>query len=221
MQNTKFQILKNKQMKYITFILVVLFSITGISQTPYQKGMQKGLDLWHNDQPAEAINLFERIAKAEPDEWLPSFYVSYIIVIESFGEKDKAKLTAQMENALTYMNDAKAIAKDEVEMILLDCLWHTVWVAYDGSTYGMTYGGKVSSLYQEAAKLAPNNPRVILNKAEWDIGGAKFFGQSTTPYCAEINRAIDLFPDFKPAGEFYPKGGLERAKNLLEENCKE
>jgi len=208
-------------MKYITLIFVVLFSISGMSQTPYQKGMQKALDLWGENKPMEAVNLFERIATAEPNDWLPSFYVSYILVVTSFGEKDEAKLKTQMEKALNYMNDAKAIAKDEVEVIMLDCLWHTVWVAYDGSVYGMKYGGKVSALYQEASKLDPNNPRVILNKAEWDIGGAKFFGQSTETYCAEIKRGIDLFEDFKPAGEFYPKGGLDRAKNLLEENCKE
>ena len=207
-------------MKQLVLICIALLSFSGISQTQYQKGMQKALDLWRENKPMEAVNLFERIANAEPDEWLPPFYASYVTVIESFNEKDEAKLKAQMEKALNYMNDAKAIAKDEVEIILLDCLWHTVWVAYDGSTYGMTYGGKVSMLYQEAAKLDPNNPRVILNKAEWDIGGAKFFGQSTAPFCAEINRGIDLFEGFKPEGEFYPKGGLNRAKKLLEDNCK-
>ncbi len=207
-------------MRKLLTIIIVLVSFSGISQTPYQKGMQKALDLWGENKPWEAVNLFERIATAEPDKWLPSFYVSYVSVIESFGENDEAKLNAQMEKALNYLNDAKAIVKDEVEIILLDCLWHTVWVSYDGSTYGMKYGGKVSMLYQEAEKLAPSNPRVILNKAEWDIGGAKFFGQSTEPYCNEIKRAIDLFANFKPDGEFYPKGNKERAENLLKENCK-
>jgi len=69
-------------------------------------------------------------------------------------------------------------------------------------------------------KLATHNPRVLLNKLEWGIGGAKFFGQSTDPFCEEIQQSIDLFPNFKPAGEFYLAFGLERTKNLLEENCK-
>ncbi|MFK5983230.1 MAG: hypothetical protein QM499_09970 [Flavobacteriaceae bacterium] len=206
-------------MKTIIIILISLVSFSGISQTPYQKGMQKALDLWSAKKPTEAINLFERIAKAEPNQWLPSFYVSYILVIEGFSEKDEAKLKSQMDKAMLFMNDAKAISKDEVEIMLLDALWYTVWVAHDGAVYGMKYGAKVSGIYQEAITKAPNNPRVILNKAEWDIGGAKFFGKPTEPFCKEIERAIELFNSFTPEAEFYPQGGKERAQNLIKENC--
>ena len=207
-------------MKKLLIITIVLISFSGISQTQYQKGMQKALDLWGENKPNEAINLFERITTAEPNEWLPPFYVSYITTIQGFGEKDVAKLKTQMDKALEFLNNAKAISKDNPEILILDALWHTVWVAYDGATYGMKYGGKVSMIYQEALRLAPDNPRVLMNNAEWNIGSAKFFGNSIEPYCNDIQRAIDLFKDFKPAGEFYPKGGVERAKNMLEENCK-
>jgi hypothetical protein len=98
-------------MKTIIIILISLVSFSGISQTPYQKGMQKALDLWKAEKPTEAVNLFERIAKAEPDQWLPSYYVSYLLVINSFGEKDEAKLKSQMDKAMLFMNDAKAISK--------------------------------------------------------------------------------------------------------------
>jgi len=207
-------------MKTVIVILISLISFSGMSQTPYQKGMQKALDLWEANKPLEAVNLFERIAKAEPDQWLPAYYVSYLLVIEGFSEKDEAKLKSQMDKAMLYMNDAKAISKDEVELMLLDALWYTVWVARDGAVYGMKYGGKVSGIYQEAIAKAPNNPRVILNKTEWDIGGAKFFGNPIAPYCVQIEKAIRLFEDFQPEGEFYPKGGLTRAQELLKENCK-
>lgn len=207
-------------MKNIITITLFLISFSGFSQSQYERGMEKALSLWTDNKPNEAVNLFERIAKAEPNEWLPAFYVSYITVIQGFSEKDEAILKSKMEKAQHYMNDAKVIANDEVELVLLDCLWHTVWVAYDGTTYGMTYGGKVTQLYQKAAKMEPNNPRVILNKAEWDIGGAKFFGQPTDPYCGEIQRAIDLFEEYTPKAKFYPKEGLGRAKQLFEQNCK-
>ena len=206
-------------MKYIITLLLVLFSFSGFSQTPYQKGMQKGLDLWKAEKPTDAVNLFERIATAEPNEWLPSYYVSYITIIDCFREKDEAKLKAQMDKAQQFLNDAKMINKEEVELLILNALWHTVWVAHDGTTYGMKYGGKIAGMYQEALALEPNNPRVILNKAEWDIGGAKFFGQPIEPYCNQIQKSIDLFKDYQPRKEFYPSGGAERAKYLLKENC--
>lgn len=207
-------------MKKLLIITIAFISFAGISQTQYQKGMQKALDLWGENKPNEAANLFERIAAAEPKEWLPPFYVSYIKTIQGFGEKDAAKLKTQMDKAMEFLNMSKAISKDNPEILILDALWHTVWVAYDGATYGMKYGGKVSMIYQEALKLAPNNPRVLMNSAEWNIGSAKFFGNSIEPYCNDIKRSINLFKDFEPAGEFYPKGGLDRAKNMLEENCK-
>ncbi len=206
-------------MKNIITILLVIVSFSGFSQTPYQKGMQKALDLWKAEKPVEAVNLFERIATAEPNEWLPSYYASYITIIYCFGEKDEAKLNAQMDKALQFMNDAKSIARGEVELLILDALWHTAWVAYDGATYGMSYSGKIAAMYQEAIAIDSNNPRVILNKAEWDIGSAKFFGQSIEPYCNQIQKSIDLFKDYDPSQEFYPKGGLERAIEALEKNC--
>tara|TARA_R110000787_G_scaffold86285_2_gene183971 strand:+ start:12199 stop:12822 length:624 start_codon:yes stop_codon:yes gene_type:complete len=206
-------------MKNIITLLIVLISFAGYSQTPYQKGMQKALDLWKAEKPTDAVNLFERIATAEPNEWLPSYYASYITIIDCFREKDEAKLKAQMDKALQFMNDAKSINKEDVELLLLDALWHTVWVAHDGTTYGMKYGGKVAAMYQEAMALEPNNPRVILNKAEWDIGGAKFFGQPIELYCNQIQKSIDLFKDYQPTKEFYPSGGADRAKEVLKENC--
>jgi len=207
-------------MKYITIISILLLSFSGLSQTQYQNGMQKALGLWGENKPWDAVNMFERIVAAETDEWLPAYYASMVTILNSFGEKDEAKLKAQLDRALVYLNEAKAISKDNPELLILECLWYTAWVAYDGAAYGMKYGAKVSTLYEEALQLAPNNPRVLLNKSEWGIGSAKFFGQSTDPFCADIQRSIDLFPDFKPEEEFYPTYGLERAKVVLEENCK-
>lgn len=208
-------------MKNILILIIALVTGSVMGQTKYEDGMQKALDLWGENKPWEAVNLFERIATAEPNEWLPPYYASLITIVHSFGEKDRAKLTANSDKALIFLNDAKAISEENPEILILEALWHTVWVAYDGAQYGMKYSAKVSQIYVEALKLAPNSPRVILNKAEWDMGGARFFGQSMEPYCKDIQRAIELFADFEPEGKFYPSYGLERAKQILEENCKE
>lgn len=193
-----------------------------ISETPpskYEEGMNKAFQLWQEDKPWEAANMFERIATAEPDNWLPPYYVAQLNVIYSFTEKDITKLTAQLDKAQDFINDASAISKDNAEILVLQAQWYTAWIIYDGQKYGMTYSAKASELYQKALVLAPNNPRVILSKAEWDIGGAKYFGQSVEPYCKDVQRAIELFPTFKPESEFHPTYGLERAKEVLKENC--
>jgi hypothetical protein len=71
--------------------------------------------------------------------------------------------------------------------------------------------------YGKALAIAPNNPRAVFGKAEYEIGGAKYFGTDTKPMCTEINRSIELFAKFKPETSFSPKWGLERALEAQKE----
>jgi len=203
-------------------ILLICFVSTSfglLGQTKYEKGMKKAFELWQQDKVWDAANMFERIAQAEPDQWLPSYYVSQINVIKSFGETDETVLTAQLKKALDFLNDTKAIAKEDPNVMVLEAQYYTAWIAYDGQQYGMKYSGKVAQLYQQAAALAPENPIVLLGKAEWDIGAARFFGQSTEPYCKDLERAAELFTTFKPETEFHPSYGAERVQEVIKTNC--
>ena len=203
-------------MKQLIIITTLLISGILIGQTNYEKGMQKAFELWGSNQPTEATNLFERIAKAETDNWLPAYYAAQINVVNSFGERDEDKLSAKLKRAQDLINDATAISKENPEIMVLQALLHTAWVAFDGATYGMTLSGKVVELYTKAKIVAPGNPRVLYCKAEWDMGGAKYFGQDTAPFCKDIERAIELFANFKPETPFHPNWGNDRAEQILE-----
>ena len=202
-------------MQKIIMILVLLITGQVSAQGNYEKGMAKAFELWEAQKPTEAANLFERIANAEQDNWLPTYYAAYINVIYSFGEKDKDILTAKLKKAQDLTNDATAISPNNPEIMLLQALIHTAWIAYDGATYGMTLSGKVMALYNTAESIAPNNPRVVLNKAEWNMGSARYFGQDTKPFCKDVERSLDLFTNFKPESEFHPSWGKERAEEIL------
>ena len=207
-------------MQKLAIILVLLTAGVMTSQTNYEKGMKKAFELWGDNQPVEASNLFERIANAEPDNWLPPYYAAQINIVKSFGEADVDLLTAQLKKAQDLINDATAISKDNPEILVLQALLHTAWVAYDGARFGPTLSGKVVALYAQAEQLAPENPRVVYCKAEWGMGGARFFGQDTTPFCKDLERAIVLFANFKPETEFSPDWGKGRVEQVLE-SCKE
>ena len=101
----------------------------------------------------------------------------------------------------------------------MQAMLYTAYVAYDGNTYGMQYSPKVAALYQEAEQIDATNPRVVLNKAEWDMGSARFFGQDTAPFCKDLERAKELFVNFKPESLFHPNWGKDRADQALK-NCK-
>lgn len=208
-------------MKKLLFIAIALVSITGFSQGKYEQGMEKAFDLWKNNQPWEAANLFERIAQAEPDNWLPPFYVAQINVLYSFSEKDEDKLTAQLKKAQDFLNDAKAISTDNAEILVVQAQLYTAWVVFDGAKYGMTMSPKINQLYQEAYKIEPENPRAAFGKVEWELGTARWFGQDTKPFCEDLKKAVALFDTYEPKGPFYPRGGGEYAQQSLAQNCKE
>ncbi|WP_299555623.1 hypothetical protein [Seonamhaeicola sp.] len=202
-------------MKNLIIIATLLVSGFVQSQTNYEKGMQKAFEIWGSGNPTEASNLFERIANAETDNWLPPYYAAQVNILNSFVEKDKEKLTAQLKKAQDFINDATAISKNNPEIMVLQALLHTAWVAYDGATYGMTMSPKVVELYAKAKAIAPDNPRVIYCEAEWNIGGARFFGQDTSVFCKDLEKALELFANFKPETEFHPNWGKDRVDMLL------
>ncbi len=201
--------------KLIILIAVLAGTFASDAQDQYTKGMEKAFQLWGEQKIVDASNLFERIAMAEPDNWLPHYYVAQINTLISFGETNKEKLTQQLEKAKEFLDLAKAISPNNPELLVQEALINTAWIAFDGATYGMTLSGKNVQLYQQAMALAPENPRVIFSKAEWDMGSARYFGKDTTPYCKDVEKALELFATFKSEIPFYPKWGKERAEQVL------
>jgi tetratricopeptide (TPR) repeat protein len=206
-------------MKKLTLLLICLTTCYLQGQSQFDKGMEKAFSVWESGDMNAAEQLFERIANAEPNEWLPNYYVAQINSLKSWEVKDINVLKPQLDKAQNYIDRAKAISPNNPEILVMQAHIYTNWVAYDGATYGMKYGGIVSGIYSKAYELAPENPRVVFNKAEWDMGSARYFGQDTTPYCKDIENSIELFANFKPESPFAPDWGLERAEQVLAE-CK-
>ncbi len=206
--------------RILFYLIVFLTSQMGLmaQNNAYDKGMQKAFGLWQEGKPAAASQLFERIAAAENQNWIPAYYVSYINTMYAFQEKDFEKLSLTLNKAQQYLDKAKAVSADNPELMVLQALINTAWIAYDGQTYGMKLSGATAALHQKAMAMAPNNPRVVLCNAEWEIGAATFFGKDTTPYCKDIAKAYNLFANFKSETPFYPSWGQKRAQQLLN-NC--
>ncbi|WP_431121940.1 hypothetical protein [Flagellimonas flava] len=202
-------------MKKILAVLVICVTSVATAQDRYASGMQKAFQLWGEQKPTEASNLFERIAMAEQDNWIPHYYVAHVNTIHSFGEKDFEKLSKQLEKAKEFLDLAKAISPENPELMVLEALINTAWIAYDGATYGMTLSGKNFQLYEQALAMAPQNPRVVLSKAEWDMGSAKYFGKDVTPYCKDVEKSLELFANFSNDTPFYPSWGKDRAEVVL------
>lgn len=203
-------------MKTTVIAFLMLFSLSALAQGQYEAGMKKAFDLWDEDKLTEAAYLFERISKAEADNWLPPFYAGYVLVLSSFEIKEEAKLKSQLDKAMDLLNEAANRSPENPEIIIVKALHNTSYINFDGQKYGMLMSGKNAGLYDKALKLAPDNPRVILAKAEWDMGSARFFGTSTAPFCKDVERALKMFKEQPESEGFEPSWGKERAEKILE-----
>lgn len=200
-----------------TFILLV--STYMFSQGQFEQGMGKAFQLWKEGKDIEASAMFERIASAEKTSWLPNYYVALINTTSAFKTRDKETVSTLLAKAQATLDTEIIKSPDNPEILVLQALIYTAWIASDPMTNGQRLSGKVIELYNKAQALDPQNPRAVFGKAEFEIGGAKYFGKDTKPMCAAIDKAIGLFATFKPETVFHPKWGLERALEA-QKNCK-
>jgi hypothetical protein len=199
------------------FVASIIFAQAEAGQ--FEQGMGKAFGLWKEGKNQEASDLFERIASAEKNSWLPNYYVALVNTTSAFQTQDKEKITALLAKAQTALDVEMAKNSNNAELLVMQAMIHTALLSSDPMTYGMTIPAKVAELYGKAQAVAPENPRVVFCKAEFAIGGAKWTGADVKQLCKEVERSIDLFGKFKLETPFSPKWGLERAEEALK-NCK-
>jgi hypothetical protein len=200
--------------KLITIIAMFVASIVS-AQTQFDQGMKKALQTWKNGNSKEALVQLEQIAKTEKTNWLPNYYIAFINTTQAFGEKDKAKKVTLLNAAQKAQDICNELAMDNPEVLVLQAMIHTAWIVYDPMTNGQRLSGDAMYILNKAYKIAPENPRVVFQKASFEIGMAQYFGQDTKPMCAQIEKSIELFATFKPESAFHPSWGLDRAQEAV------
>lgn len=206
-------------MKTIIITTALLISSLLTAQTSFEQGMGKALGLWGEGKAKEASDLMERIAGVEKNNWLPNYYVALINTTEAFNPANKEKVPAMIIKAQNAIDNATLISPNNDEIMVVQAMLYTVVLLQDPMTNGVKYTGLVMEQYGKALAINPNNPRAVFSKAEFEIGSAKYWGTDTKPMCAQIEKSIQLFANFKPETPFSPKWGLDRAQEALK-GCK-
>lgn len=199
---------------FITSIVLFVCSILS-AQTQFEQGMGKAMQLWGQGKDADAVANFQRIATVEKTNWLPNYYIAFINTIDAFGEKDKTKAGAFITKAQDALDNATLISPNNPEIMVVQAMLYTAILVQDPMTNGQKYSGLAMEQYNKALAIDPNNPRVVFSKAEFEIGGAKYWKTDTKPMCEAIAESIELFAKFKPETQFHPSWGLDRAQKAL------
>lgn len=202
-------------MEKVFLIFVFLVSNSISAQGNYDQGMTKAFELWKEGKSTEASALFERIASAEKDNWLPNYYVALVNTSAAFRTKDGKVLEDLLTKAQKALDIELNKDPENAELLVLQAMIHTARIAYDPRNNGATLSGPVMQLYNKAEAISPNNPRVVFSKAQFEMGSARFFNSDTTPICLQIEKSIVLFNNFKPESPFHPKWGKDQAEQVL------
>ena len=204
--------------KIITFIAILVSGLL-TAQTSYEAKMSKAIQTWNTGNSVEAVAQLEQIASVEKTNWLPNYYIAFINTTQAFREQDKTRMLSLIEAAQKAQDVCNSLAIENPEVLVLQAMIHTASIVYDPMTNGQKLSGDVLYILNKAYKIAPQNPRVVFQKASFEIGMASYFGQDTKPICAQIEKAIELFTTFKPETALHPSWGLDRAKAELKK-CK-
>ena len=89
--------------KIITVITLFVCSLLS-AQTQFEQGMTKAFGLWKEGKNTEASALFERIASAEKNSYLPNYYVALVNTTTAFTTKDKDQINALLTKAQTALD---------------------------------------------------------------------------------------------------------------------
>ena len=199
-----------------TILSAVIFSVTIYGQgTAYDQGMQKAFGLWEENKAMEASALFERIGEAEKDNWIPYYHAANALISSSFNMEDKSKRNEVLKKAKTIIETAHKLSPDNSELITLEGVLYTGYVAMDPETYGMQYSSKIMGLHGKALELDPKNPRAQLNKIEYEIGTARFFGQDLGTFCGPLSKTRPLFENQDSSVPYAPSYGIQRLDPIM------
>lgn len=207
--------------KVITFITVLFFSIGLHAQdaSAYERYMLETLSLYDSvktlDDYKEIVNRFERIANAEQDQWLPSYYSGLTYIYMSFvrGLEDDQR-DDYIEKALEAIDKAQAINGETSEIVVLRGYAYMAKVSVSPALRGMTLSSKVAGYFEKALAMDPQNPRANLMAGRWKYGSAQFFGSSTADACALMQKALELYQAQEEEKSIDPSWGENQAVSM-------
>ncbi|NIJ51350.1 hypothetical protein [Dyadobacter arcticus] len=164
-------------------------------------------------------NRFERIASAEPKEWLPKYYAAYSNVILGFVGASLTEKDQYLDKANVLLKDAEGIlGKPNDELLVMKAYQSQIHLAADPMNRYQEDGAKFSE-YLEAAKAAnAENPRIYYLEGSnlfftpEEYGGGK---KVAKPF---LEKARQKFSAFKPQSAIHPDWGKVETEWMLSQS---
>lgn len=211
-------------MKYLfTLILALAIFMPGkAGNDKYVKAMEGILsDLDSAKTPeqfTQVANRLERIAQAEPKEWLPPYYASFCYVMMSYMvQPPSAETDAKLDKAQEFLDQAKEIKKaDMSEIWVLQGMIYSARIGVEPQTRGMKFGPQAGMAFGKAKGLNEENPRAWSMMAQNTFFTPKQFGGGKEKALPMFEKAMELFDSVEPASSIDPKWGRENCEQMYQ-----
>jgi hypothetical protein len=164
----------------------------------------------------QAYNGFERIANAEKKEWLPSYYMAYCLVMESYLD-DVNKADEYCDQASRQLDHADSISPNNSEIFVLRAMCASARIRVNPMTRGAKYGKESGEWLGKAQAADSMNPRVPYLQAQGLYYMPPAFGGGKDKAKPVFEEAIRKYDAFKPSSPIHPHWGRHRAQQLLNE----
>lgn len=202
-------------------ILIAFFVLTSLraDEKAYNDAMTQSLELMKraaspNDFKAVA-NQFERIAKAEQNQWLPYYYAAYASVIQSFMTKEPDAIDQILDYADNMLQEALKIKDNESESYVLEGFIACARITADPNTRGAQYSQNAIGALKHAQELNPENPRADYLMGTIILQTPEFYGGGKVAAKPVLASAMQKYEKFVPLSPFYPSWGKEDCQKQL------
>jgi len=209
-------------MKNTLFLLgLILLTIPAMSQgKKYVKAMEAALEkMDETSDPETALEIaasFEGIAEDYPDQWLPSYHASLILISRSFDMSDTDRRDLILERAGKNLDHARELAPDESEVEVLKAFYYIGLISIDPDSRGPVYYQDAMDGIQKGLELNPENPRAHYMNAMWMLNTPDFMGGGPEAAKPLFLEAREKFENFKNDDPFWPSWGEEQNQAELD-----
>jgi hypothetical protein len=214
-----------KKVINIIGLFLLLFSLNSFAQSSnekFQQAVLKGTDLLKNAKGPEdfikSANYFERVAQVENKEWLAPYYAAYSNLMTGLMSSDNAAKDQYWDKALTEVDQAEALSKDNSEIFALRGYIQYMKMSVDPRNR-MSFMSDSAESLAKAKTLNPENPRIYLIMGQDTFYTPEAFGGGKEKAKPILEAAVAKFAIFKPANAIEPNWGSERTNDLLAQ-CK-
>jgi len=211
-------------MKTLIMLLIAALAVDSpawAQSAQYQQAMTDAINAMRSlneKTPAtefvSTANRFERIAGAEPGQWLPRYYAGLLYVYAGFSGKDAAEKDRYLDQADRYLKEAEAIDKND-ELAVLNAYIAQARMVVDPMSRWQAYGPIAQAGIEKAKALNPANPRPYLLEGSSLMYTPAQFGGGTDTACPLLRQAAEKFATFKPATNLHPSWGDDQVEGLL------